>query len=512
MARGGAAQETAGDDGEGGGGGAGVAAERRTRRVFLGVVAVYALGIGVLAAFGLFGFIWKTVVVPALFIAAALLGRLRVFVRDWAVLLGAIILFDSMRGLIFALINRFELPVYMVYAIDWERALLGGETLPEKLQRVILEPGEIGLFAKLLVMVHTSHFVFFLFFGLLIWLVRAAEFGRFKLALVLLMYSGLVGYLAVPTVPPWMAAAFFEALPPIRHVTSQIYNLSIPSLQASFDTNPIAAMPSLHSAFPSLLAMISLHHFGRRGWPVPLYAGLVFLAVTGLGEHYLVDVLAGVALAGACYWAAYHSALPRLVGVAPPAGPRSGGDLPVFRDPIMRRRVLIMALLLIFAEASGLWSRKYQWRYEPTMAFVERELDGRSPQANFHRGRRAFRQGDFAAAQAAMEKAVIEVTRMGDEQVAHLVLGRSAFHNQDWPAAVVSLGRFPLPALGPPTALMLAKSQLQAGLRDEGFRTLDELARIFPGDAGVGYWKDQLEAEHARPGEEETPDPGAPGP
>ena len=61
--------------------------------------------------------------------------------------------------------------------------------------------------------------------------------------------------------------------------------------------NQIAAMPSLHSAFPALLAMISLHHFGRRGWPVPVYACLVFLAVTGLGEHYLVDVLTGVALA-----------------------------------------------------------------------------------------------------------------------------------------------------------------------------------------------------------------------
>ena len=190
MARGGAARETAGETGGGG------AAQRRARRVFLGVAGVYALGIAVLAALGLFGFVWKTVVVPALLIVAALLGRLRAFVRDWAVLLGAIILFDSMRGLIFALINRFELPVYMVYAIDWERALIGGETLPEALQRWLLVPGEIGLLAKFLVVVHLSHFVFFLFFGLLIWLVRGEQFGRFQLALVLLMYIGLAGYLA----------------------------------------------------------------------------------------------------------------------------------------------------------------------------------------------------------------------------------------------------------------------------------------------------------------------------
>ncbi len=472
--------------------------ERRARRVFLGVVGGYALGVVLLAAFGLFGFIWKTVVVPALFIAAALLGRLRVFVRDWAVFLGAILLFDSLRGLIFALINRFELPVYMVYAIDWEREIIGGETLPEKLQRTLLDADRIGPLAKFLVVVHTSHFLFFLFFGLLIWMVRARDFGRFKLALVLLMYTGLLGYLAVPTVPPWMAANIFEVISPIRHVTSQLYNLNIPTLQASFDTNPIAAMPSLHSAFPSLLAMIALHHFGWRGWPMPLYAGLVFLAVTCLGEHYLVDVLAGVALAAGCYWAAYRSvALPRLFGAVSSPDRRPDRGLSVFRDPPLRTRILVMALLLILAEATGLWARKFHWHYQPTMAFIERELDGRSRLADFLRGRRAFRQGDFVSAQAAMTAAV-SVTRPAEALLAFQLLARSAFNNEDWPVVIDSLGRFPLPVLGAPAAVMLAQAQLKEGLREDAFRTLDALAAVFPDDPGVEYWKSRLEAEHER--------------
>ncbi len=473
--------------------------EIRARRVFLGVAGGYAIGVALLAAFGLFGFIWKTVVVPALFIAAALLGRLRVFVRDWAVFLGAILLFDSLRGLIFALINRFELPVYMVYAIDWERAIVGGETLPEKLQRTLLEPGTIGPLAKLLVVVHTSHFLFFLFFGLLVWMVRSHDFGRFKLALVLLMYTGLAFYLAVPTVPPWMAAGAFEVMPAIRHVAGQVYNLNIPALQATFDTNPIAAMPSLHSAFPSLLAMIALHHFGRRGWLMPLYAGLVFLAVTCLGEHYLVDVLAGVALAAGCYWAAYRSVVvARLFGVMHPPESPPASDLPVFRDTSLRTRLLVMLLLLILAEATGLWARKFHWRFEPTMAFVERELDGRSTLANYYRGRRAFRQGDFTTAQAAMAAAVSEVNRPADARFAYRVLGRSAFYNEDWPTAIDSLGRFQLPALGAPEAVMLAQAQLKQGLREDGFRTLDKLSEFFAGDPGVAYWKARLEEEHAR--------------
>ena len=458
-------------------------ARRRARRVFLAAAGAYALGVALLAAFGLFGFIWKAVVVPALLIVAALLGRLRVFVRDWAVFLGAILLFDSLRGFIFALINRFELPVYMVYAIDWERILVGGETLPEMFQRELLSGEELGLLTKSLVVIHASHFLFFLFFGLLIWLVRNESFGRFKLALVLLMYSGLVIYLAAPTVPPWMAANAFEVMPPIRHIVSHVYNLNIPKLKATFDTNPIAAMPSLHAAFPSLLAMIALYHFRWRGWLVPVYAGLVYLAITALGEHYLVDVLAGIALAAACFWVAYHSPLPQwLTG----------------KGTRLRTRLLLMAMLFLLAEAIGLWSRNYQWRWEPTQAFVERELDGRSHLANFLRGRRAFRDGDHQATQAAMALAVREVSRPSHLQTAYQALGVSAFHNGDWATAAGSLGRFSLPALGPRAAIMLAQAQLKAGSREDGFKTLDEAARVFSADPGVAYWKTQLETEHGR--------------
>ena len=465
-------------------------AGRRARRVFVAAVVCYGLTVALLAAFGLFGFIWKTVVVPALFIIAALLGRLRSFVRDWAVFLAAILLFDSLRGLIFALINRFELPVYMVYAIDWERALLGGETLPEILQRLFMrgeEIGmhgeEIGLAVKFLVVVHASHFLFFLFFGLFIWLVREEDFGRFKLALTLLMYTGLGIYLAVPTVPPWMAAAVFEVLPPIRHVTSEIYNLNIPTLKATFDSNPIAAMPSLHAAFPTLLALISLHHFKRRGWLIPAYAFLVYLSITVLGEHYVVDVFAGMLLAAVCYWAAYRTELPRrLTG----------------HDASLRIRLLLMVLLLLLAEGLGLWARKYQWHYQPTEAFVARELDGHTHLANYYRGRRAYLKGDHQTAQAAMELAIGEVTRPSHQENTYRALGISAFHNGDWQTSAENLGRFPLPTLGPRAAIMLAQAQLKAGLRREGFATLDQAAGLFGDDPGVQYWKDQLEAEHGR--------------
>ncbi|HEX9596854.1 MAG TPA: hypothetical protein VF982_08255, partial [Anaerolineales bacterium] len=123
-------------------------------RVWIAITAAYAIVILLLAYFGFFGYIYKAVILPALVIIAVLLRRLRMFIRDWSVFLAAMFLADSIRGLIYAMVHRFELPVYMNYAIAWERALLGGSTLPEILQRAWLDPEKIGPFERFLVIAH----------------------------------------------------------------------------------------------------------------------------------------------------------------------------------------------------------------------------------------------------------------------------------------------------------------------------------------------------------------------
>jgi len=61
--------------------------------------------------------------------------------------------------------------------------------------------------------------------------------------------------------------------------------------------NPLAAMPSLHFA-TSLMAARMLAETGpaarAAGWT---YAGVLGFALVYLGEHYVVDLLAGAALA-----------------------------------------------------------------------------------------------------------------------------------------------------------------------------------------------------------------------
>jgi membrane-associated phospholipid phosphatase len=62
------------------------------------------------------------------------------------------------------------------------------------------------------------------------------------------------------------------------------------------DGNPWAAMPSLHFGASVLAAMLlseSSPRAGALGWT---YAGLLGFALVYLGEHYVIDLLAGLGL------------------------------------------------------------------------------------------------------------------------------------------------------------------------------------------------------------------------
>jgi len=340
------------------------------------LAALYLLTISVLATQGSYFFVRKSAIVPVFCLGALLSSRFTLFVRDWAVFLGLTFLFDAFRGAIFAAITRFDLPVYMGYAIAAEQALLRGSIMPVLLQDRWLEPGAISWLERLLVVVHASHFVFFLTIGLAVWLLRRETFGRYRAAMLLVMYAGLLIYLLLPTVPPWMAAASYQVIPPVHRVSMGLYNTTVPTLSAALATNPVAAMPSLHAAFPAVCTLIALRVFGRRAAWTAAYTLVSGLSVMYLGEHYLVDVLAGWALGAGVYALVFHTRLAERWSMA-----AVSTSLP----SASRRRAIAAAAagaaFVLAAEGVGLVKTSIQTRFVPTTTFIERELAGRSPVA-----------------------------------------------------------------------------------------------------------------------------------
>jgi membrane-associated phospholipid phosphatase len=117
--------------------------------------------------------------------------------------------------------------------------------------------------------------------------------------------AGAVFYWAIPTAPPWYAAARGrledgEALRVRRMMIEygqQFWGERWGALYDVLGGNPLAAMPSLHFA-TSLMAAHLLSEVGpiagTIGW---VYAATLGLALVYLGEHYAADLLGGAALA-----------------------------------------------------------------------------------------------------------------------------------------------------------------------------------------------------------------------
>lgn len=401
-------------------------APRRTAvRMLAALIGAYVSLIAALALSGRFTFVWKTSVVPVLLLAALSTRQGGRFVRDWAPFLGVVIFFDCLRGLVFGVVTALQLPFYARYAIEAEEALFGGHTLPNLVQAVFLRDGAIGALEKAFVVVHGSHFFAFLVFGFAVWLLRRDGFHRFCAAMVLLLTLGITLYFAVPTVPPWMASSTFHMIPPLHHVSARVYNTVSPVLGRTFDVNPIAAMPSLHTAIPVLCSFVAWRHFRASGLAMAAYTLGVCTAIVYLGEHYYVDVVAGALLAAAVYLIVYRTAaLERTAELRPIASLR----VRVGRHPTLAP-LAAAVLFVIAAEAVGQLGASIRRPLQLDEAFVHRELVGRSDLASLALARLALQRGDDVKATSLLEQALTEVSHESDRAAAAALLEALARRN-----------------------------------------------------------------------------------
>ncbi|HZU75939.1 MAG TPA: phosphatase PAP2 family protein, partial [Dehalococcoidia bacterium] len=196
-------------------------------------------------------------------------------------------------------------------------------------------------------LLYLLHFVVPLAVAYLFWHWRRPLFQRFVRSYVLLIYAGFTTYLVYPMAPPWYASNLGR-IPEVHKVLDAVQwqgmGDPVTLLSRFFQTDPIAAMPSMHAAFPVLVWLVLWRVWPRWGWIAVVYPLAMSFAVIYAGEHYLVDVLAGWLYAGAAFgltWRSYGSARrarrPRraaaqaaVVVPLPRARPANGGPQPAY--------------------------------------------------------------------------------------------------------------------------------------------------------------------------------------
>ena len=123
-----------------------------------------------------------------------------------------------------------------------------------------------------------------------VYLRRNDAFIRFRNWILLANVIGLVGYVIVPTAPPRMYPTF-------GFPNSWLPNHGSGLIQLA--ANPYAAMPSLHAADALIvgvsMALVCRHWWSKALWL--LWPTWVWFAVMATGNHFWLDILAGIVVA-----------------------------------------------------------------------------------------------------------------------------------------------------------------------------------------------------------------------
>jgi PAP2 superfamily protein len=188
------------------------------------------------------------------------------------------------------------------YPIAVDRVVGLGQVPTVRLQRAFGRTGEVLPHDTALSWVHWAwFFVPHTAAAYILWR-HPERFGRSAALVAGVFDAGAVVYFVLPTAPPWWAGNT-GALPHVRRIMTEagerFWGRYWTRLYDSLSGNQLAAMPSLHFG-TSVMAAHVLSDVGRGpgavGWT---YAGLLGFALVYLGEHYVVDLAAGLALAEA---------------------------------------------------------------------------------------------------------------------------------------------------------------------------------------------------------------------
>jgi membrane-associated phospholipid phosphatase len=210
--------------------------------------------------------------------------------------------------------------VHMDYPITIDRVLGLGELPTVRLQRRLAHSAEHGPNWRALDRVVVwSHWVWFLVphsaLGY-IFVRRPERFPRAAVLLYAVFDLGAAVYWFLPTAPPWYAAAAWDAgaaiadtpspnKPVVRRLMVEygedFWQKRWGPLFDALGGNPLAAMPSLHVG-TSVIAAVLLTEVGPvEGAVAWTYAAVLAFALVYLGEHYVIDLLAGGALGAVVY-------------------------------------------------------------------------------------------------------------------------------------------------------------------------------------------------------------------
>ena len=222
------------------------------------------------------------------------------FLRDWLPVVALLEFYNISRG---SADNLFAPHVHFMIDTDEKMFgwLTGGRIPTIWLQQHLYQPGHVQWWEVVVTLIYVSHFLTVPTVAVVLWVRNRALSYRFMRRWITLSLAGLITYFLYPAAPPWWAAEHGALAEPVARISSNGFTAiglhsagnTLNALQAD-QSNPVAAMPSLHTAYAMMAVAFFLPMVGRRWWPLLLaYPLAMTFTLVYTGEHYVTDVLVG---------------------------------------------------------------------------------------------------------------------------------------------------------------------------------------------------------------------------
>jgi membrane-associated phospholipid phosphatase len=251
-------------------------------------------------------------------------GRFLRFLADWVPFVALFLGWEAMRGIA----STSGIAPHVNDIASMETWLFGGHLPTLVLQSWVADRGWSLAVDYLGTVVYFSHFVMPIAVGMVLWLRDRPRFLMFTTTMLGMSLAAFVVYLLLPSAPPWYAQDH-GVFTGFRHVIGNTLPDLLSPYYSSLNPNPTAAMPSLHAAFPFLAFLALRPVYPRAAWLAMAWAVLVWFSIVYLGEHYVVDIIAGLTLAALAWTVMVRLVAPRVPAMRPALGPAARAPSPL---------------------------------------------------------------------------------------------------------------------------------------------------------------------------------------
>lgn len=225
-------------------------------------------------------------------LGSVLIKRFRNFILDWSPFLFIMVSYDFLRNFT-PLLNP---NVHILEIPSLERDIFG--VIPTVfLQSKLYHPLDLAWYDYFATIIYFFHFILWIAFGFILWVYNRSHFREFVTGISILSYAAWVTYIIYPAAPPWLIAewGYLQGVSKIMFSTLEAVttSTSLPTIYHNINPNLIAAIPSMHAAYPFLILLFCLRFYKWKGLFFLPYVFSVWFSIIYLGEHFVVDLVLG---------------------------------------------------------------------------------------------------------------------------------------------------------------------------------------------------------------------------